>query len=264
MKTKLTLSTKLTSQGKTQLDHYFVSPPFKVLTLPTQDPAWQHSLNAMQMSASPGLLANDEIEIEITLAEQTALSLGTQAFTRVQAMNEGEVARQNTLIRLAPHSKLFYLPHPLVLHKMSGLIQKTRIELSENSQLIYGEIVAVGRVLNGERFAFQRFSSHLQIYQQNRPLLHDCIQWFPHQMDLTALSQMEEFSHQGSLVFFDLRKTNSEIKPLVQQIQTDIAELNSMLVGVSQLNEQGLIVRVLGHRSEQIQTLFEQLAQRLK
>ncbi|MBD4938158.1 urease accessory protein UreD, partial [Xanthomonas citri pv. citri] len=75
MQSKLLLSTKLTSQGKTQLDQYFVSPPFKVMTLPAYDDAWQNGLNAMQMSSSPGLLASDLLDIEISLADDTALSL---------------------------------------------------------------------------------------------------------------------------------------------------------------------------------------------
>lgn len=36
--------------------------------------------------------------------------------------------------------------------------------MDEQSELIYGEIVAIGRVLNDERFAFRQFSSHLKIY----------------------------------------------------------------------------------------------------
>ena len=36
--------------------------------------------------------------------------------------------------------------------------------MGEQSELIYGEIVAIGRVLNDERFAFRQFSSHLKIY----------------------------------------------------------------------------------------------------
>ena len=68
--------------------------------------------NAIQMSSSPGLLSGDRIDIQITLAESTALSLNTQAFTRVQAMNEGDFAEQNTFIQLEENSHLFYLPHP--------------------------------------------------------------------------------------------------------------------------------------------------------
>lgn len=264
MQSKLTLSTKLSSQGKTQLDGYFASPPFKVMTLPVYEDAWQNGLNAMQMSSSPGLLAGDQLDIEIALADDTALSLNTQAFTRVQSMNDGDYATQKTQITLGKNSRLFYLPHPLVLHKDSGFKQITEIELGEQSELIYGEIVAIGRVLNDERFAFRHFSSYLRISHQNRPLVSDRIQWLPSQFDLTALSQMEDFSHQGSLTYLNLAKTAVEMKSLVAEVQAWIADEKSMLVGVSQLNEGGLMVRVLAHRAESVQKLFEQLGKRLK
>ncbi|WGE31671.1 urease accessory protein UreD [Actinobacillus genomosp. 2] len=264
MQSKLLLSTKLTSQGKTQLDQYFVSPPFKVMTLPVYDDAWQSGLNAMQMSSSPGLLAGDLLDIEISLADDTSLSLNTQAFTRVQSMNDGDYATQKTCIKLGKNSRLFYLPHPLVLHKDSGFKQTTEIEMGEQSELIYGEIVAIGRVLNGERFAFRHFASYLRISHQNRPLVTDRIQWLPAKIALTSLSQMEDFSHQGSLTYINLAKTALEIKAIVNELQESMSEQKEMLIGVSQLNDGGLMVRVLAHRADIIQHLFERIGQVLK
>ena len=269
MNSKLSLSTKLSQSGKTQLAEYFATPPFKVMTLPSYDDAWANGLNAMQMSSSPGVLAGDVLDIDISLVKLTALSLNTQAFTRVQAMNEGESAMQTTHISLAENSRLFYLPHPLVLHKDSAFKQQTQIEMGEQSELIYGEIVAIGRVLNGERFAFRQFSSHLKIYAlqndgKKRPLVSDCIQWLPSKMNLTALSQMDNYSHQGSLTYLNLAKNNAEIKQQVQALQQQCSEEKDLLIGISQLNQAGLIVRVLGYRAEQIQQLFEKIGQYLK
>lgn len=269
MNSKLSLSTKLSQSGKTQLAEYFATPPFKVITLPSYDDAWVNGLNAMQMSSSPGVLAGDVLEIDISLAKLTALSLNTQAFTRVQAMNEGKSAMQTTHISLAENSCLFYLPHPLVLHKDSAFKQQTQIEMCENSTLIYGEIVAVGRVLNDERFAFRQFSSHLKVYAlqndgKKRPLVSDCIQWLPSKMNLTALSQMENYSHQGSLTYLNLAKNNAEIKQQVQALQQQFTDEKALLIGISLLNECGLMVRVLGHRAETIQQLFEKIGKQLK
>lgn len=264
MNSTLRLSTKRNAQHNTVLGDYFVSPPFKIVTLPAYDDPWQNGLNAMQMSSSPGLLAGDRLNIDIRLAQGTALSLNTQAFTRVQAMHEGQFAEQITQICLEPESRLFYLPHPLVLHEGSSFKQKTVIEMSERSELIYGEIVAIGRVLNGERFAFRQFSSHLKIYQQNRPLVSDCIQWLPSQMNLTALSQMEEYSHQGSLTYLHLAKTPLALKTMLDQLREQWSEQPEMLIGSSLLNEGGFMIRVLAHRAEHIQHFFEQIGKQLK
>ncbi|MFY1027415.1 urease accessory protein UreD [Actinobacillus seminis] len=263
MKTQLILSTKCNAQGKTQLDRYFVSPPFKLVTLPPKED-WVHELHAMQMSSSPGLLGEDEIEVDISLAKNTALSLTTQAFTRVQTMNIMDVAKQQTKITLAENSALFYLPHPLVLHKDSALQQTAEIEMTAQSRLIYGEIVAIGRVLNGERFAFRCFSSYLRITHQQRPLLSDRIYWQPETMALTAVSQMKDFSHQGSLVYVDLRLDHGQIKTLVSELQQDYATDDALEIGISQLNTGGLFIRVLAYRAEAIEHFFSQIGKRLK
>ncbi|WP_424410528.1 urease accessory protein UreD [Pasteurella sp. PK-2025] len=264
MHSKLILSTKLSEHGKSQLNDCFVSPPFKLMTLPVYDDPWQHGLNAMQMSSSPGLLGGDYLDIQISLAEDTALSLHTQAFARVQAMNAPHFAEQITKIQLAKNSCLFYLPHPLVLHKDSALKQKTQIEMGENAKLIYGEVVAIGRVLNDERFAFRHFSSHLKIATENKLLVSDCIQWHPATMNLTALSQMEDYSHQGSLLYLNLANTTTELKQHVLDIRDMIGEPTNMLIGISQLNEGGFMLRVLAHRAETIQQLFETIGLKLK
>ena len=73
MNSTLKLSTKLSLNGKTQLDEYFVTPPFKVMTLSAYADSWRNGLSAMQMSSSPGLLAGDRVDIQITLEKSTAL-----------------------------------------------------------------------------------------------------------------------------------------------------------------------------------------------
>lgn len=262
MKSQLSLSTKLTKQGKTALDHSFFTPPFKILSLPNPL-ASDKSLTVIQMSSSPGILANDELHIDLHLQAHTHLRLQTQAFSRIQSMNRGEKATQHTQITLSEGSRLVYLPHPLVLHKDSAFEQQTHIEMADNSRLIYGEIVAVGRTLNNERFAFHHFSSLLTIHYQHRPLLIDRTQWHPHKMPLTALSQMEQFSHQGSLIYLHTGQDSPHFKQKVAELQQYYASAQDMLIGISQLNEFGLIVRLLAHRAEQIEHCFKQIEQQL-
>lgn len=257
MQSRLSLSTKLNKQGKTTLDHCFFTPPFKILSLPTIHPA-DNRLTVIQMSSSPGILANDDLQIDLNLQANSRLRLQTQAFSRIQAMNEGEKASQHTQIQLAEDSQLVYLPHPLVLHKESAFEQQTQIELAHNSSLLYGEIIAIGRTLNDERFAFRQFSSLLTITYQNRPLLIDRIQWHPNKMSLTALSQMEHFTHQASLIYIHTGQSTAYFKQKVAELQ-QYQPPADMLLGISQLNEYGLIIRILALSAEQIEQCFKQL-----
>ena len=69
---------------------------------------------------------------------------------------------------------------------------------------------------------------------------------------------MEGFSHQGSLVYINLQKTSAEIKQIAQQLQQKETD-KSLLLGISQLNEGGLIVRVLGHRQSKFRNSLRKL-----
>ena len=74
--------------------------------------------------------------------------------------------------------------------------------MQPESTLIYGEIVAIGRVANDERFEFRQFSSHLkvQLVQENgkvNPLMLDCIQWLPSKMNLTVFKPNGRFFTSG-------------------------------------------------------------------
>ena len=75
---------------------------------------------------------------------------------------------------------------------------------------------------------------------------------------------MENYSHQGSLTYLNLAKNNAEIKQQVQALQQQFADEKDLLLGISLLNESGLMVRVLGHRAERIQQLFEKIGEQLK
>ncbi|MCP1661056.1 urease accessory protein UreD [Neisseria perflava] len=256
MHAKLTLDTQI-RQGKTTLKNCFVTPPLKLLPLPTQADGM---LRAVQMSASPGLLAGDIIETEIEVCEHGALSLFTQAFTRVLSMREGDKAEQRTHIRMQPHSRLCFLPHPLVLHEGSTLIQTTDIDLGDHCNLLYGEIIAAGRVLRDEKFAFARLSSHLNIRHHGREWITDNIQWQLAHYPLNVIGQMEGYTHQLNLFYADSGKMPSEIRAQVDDVYAALSESfadSNILWGVTQANEQVLCLRALANNAQDLQQLLQ-------
>lgn len=258
MHAKLTLSTQL--RGKhTTLKHSYVSPPLKLLTLPAQDDG---ILRAIQMSSSPGLLNGDHIQIHITLPENNALSLYTQAFTRVLSMNQGDKAEQHTHIIQHTGSRLCYLPHPLVLHTGSSLFQHTQIELQDNCELLYGEIIAAGRILNGERFAFERLSSTLNIQHHNQLLIHDNIQWQPAIHAPSVLGQMEHHTHQLNLYYIHTAYTASQIREHIEHLYSKLTALfpnhTHLLWGISQAHDTALCLRAISNNAQDLQHLLRE------
>lgn len=257
MQSKLTLSTRQ-RDNRTVLGDCFASPPLKLLTLPPQSDG---ILRAIQMSSSPGLLAGDRIDIDITLAENSALHLSTQAFTRVLSMHAGQTAEQHHLISQATGSRLTYLPHPLVLHDGSTLIQTTQIDLADRCRLVYGEISAAGRVLNGERFAFARFSSQLEIRHHHKLLVCDNIQWQPGRHPLQTLGQMESYTHQASLYYADTA-AEKPLKATLDRLHDTLTPgfSDGLLWGASLAADNVICLRALSHQAEMLEQLLHTAA----
>lgn len=262
MHSQLQLTTQLNQSGQTILASCFYTPPLKILTLPRMTtPVWPQALPAIQMSSSPGLLAGDHIDIAIELAQQTQLYLFTQAFTRVQSMPAATEAQQHTHICLQEHSRLCYLPHPLVLHRDAALTQTMHINLADNCQLILGEIIACGRVLNQERWDFHYLSSTLTLDYQQQPLLRDTIYWQPSLQPLNVLGQMEHYTHQASLYYVNTGASKAEIQQLINQIYTALLpnwplENKTCLWGITQAADGALCVRAVGMSAENLQRLL--------
>lgn len=256
MHAKLTLTTQQRG-AQTTLKTSFASPPLKLLTLPAQSDGM---LRAVQMSSSPGLLSGDVIETSIELAADTSLSLYTQAFTRVLSMYAGDKACQNTKIVQHSGSRLCYLPHPLVLHEGSSLFQRTEIELDNNCELLYGEIIAAGRVLRGEKFAFQRLSSLLTIALHGQDIIHDNIQWQPEKYPLNMLGQMEHYTHQLNIFYVhtaaDNATTRTTIERVFEHLDADMPSNAARLWGISQAHEHALCLRALSDNAQDLQDLL--------
>lgn len=258
--------------GISMLADVFVTPPFKVLTLPSPTGTatmtrWQGALKLMQMSASPGLLAGDRVEIRVSLAQGAALDWQTQSFARVLSMDAGH-AEQNLVIDMATGSRLCYVPHPLVLHAGAQLRQCTCVDLSDACALILGEVIASGRRLNDEHFAFAALSSRVQVYHRQQPILLDNIQWKPEQYALNVLGQMEGFSHQAGLCYvntnqdFDATPLYMALAEYLDATQKRLGA--NILIGVSQPSSPLLMVRGLAYHAEVLQELLQTCAQIMK
>ena len=251
-----------TRDGQSVLQNVFITPPYKIMSLPKSSPheRWSSALNLMQMTASPGLLAGDQTDIELQLHQNAGLYWQTQSFSRVLSMDDGQTAVQNTRIRMAAGSRLHHIPHPLVLHSGAHFQQSMRVDLTHDCELILGEVIASGRRLNDEHFAFSRLSSQTYIYQDAEPLLFDNIQWQPKTQNMLALGQMEGFSHQAGLYYVNTAADfrGAEVYQRLAEYLDAMQQQNgqAILLGVSHPSPSLCVVRGLAHHAELLQNIL--------
>lgn len=252
LKAKLHIETAL-RDGRTVLKKSFCTPPFKIANV-TEDR--KHcTLQLMMMSSSPGVLDGDNYNLQIDIAANCSLELKTQAYQRLYQMKQG--AQQLFNASMEKGSSLLYIPHPMVPHENSIFLSKNRISMEENCSLVWGEVMSCGRKLNGEVFKFSSYHNITEVFIQNKLVVKENILMRPFEINLKAVGQLEGYSHQASLLCISDHVRVEESTGNIINLLKDEAGIE---FGISSLPVNGLIIRLLGHKSEQLFDLLKNIS----
>ena len=238
---------------RTYLKKAFSTQPLKVADI-TEDKR-ANLLRLMLTSSSPGILDGDDYRMHIELGEGCSLALQTQSYQRLFTMKQG--AMQHMRVDMAPASSLCFLPHPVVPHEQSSFLATNQLYLSDACSLIWGEVLTCGRKLNGEVFRFTKYHSITQVFVNQRLKIKENLLVEPALMAMHAIGQMEGFTHQASLIYLNQQ---AAVKELTEPVVDYLAQQPDMLYGVTATPVNGLIVRMLGQRGEQLHQCLKTIA----
>jgi len=251
MKAKLDIEVGL-KERKTYLKRCFYTTPFKIADV-TEDKS-QNLLRLMLMTSSPGILDGDEYDITIKLAEECSLRVETQSYQRLFNMKRG--AWQRMEVNMSRGSSLSFLPHPSVPHKASIYVTRNKIYLSNDCKLLWGEILTCGRILNGEEFQFIKYHSITEVFLNRRLVIKDNLLVEPSVTNLSLIGQYEGFTHQACLLYLDEKADTSS---LTEQLKDLLSGCEHILFGISNLPVNGLVIRLLGSRAEQLYQILKNI-----
>lgn len=244
MKSHLHIQTAIRN-GITYLKQSYNTPPFKVANI-TEDKQ-SAPLHLMLMCSSPGILENDDHYIKINIEADSHLHLHTQSYQRLFSMKNG--ARQNMEVYLQKGASLVFIPHPVVPHKQAVLTARNKIFLQGDNRLLWGELLTCGRKLNGEQFDFVKYQSITDVFMNDRLVIRENWLVEPGVTNVQAIGQWEGFSHQGSLIILDKPET---IPIHYETIHNFLKQQQEITYGISILSTVGIIIRLLGHKAEQL------------
>ncbi|WP_194776191.1 urease accessory protein UreD [Pararhodonellum marinum] len=253
---KLHITVGFNAFGSYLKDKYF-TPPFKIANVGENrnDPACY----LMTMSSSPGILDDDDLDIQINLEAGSRMMLLNQGYQRLFTMKKG--AKQQMTINLQKNSELSYIQHPIVPQSQSIFHSKSTIHLEENCIFTYGEIITCGRKLCGEIFHFKRFQNLTEVFLNQKLILKDNILLQPDKIDINALGQVEGYTHQATLMYVNSR--NLEANAEVELMHEAMSKEEDLAFGVSQPLPQLVVLRVLGNGGEQLLDAFKKIEKSL-
>ncbi|MEO7769345.1 MAG: urease accessory protein UreD [Ferruginibacter sp.] len=249
---ELNISTA-TRNGNTFLKSTYFTTPFKVADI-TEDKK-QKRLHLMLMSSSPGILDGDQYRLKIELAQGCSLKLHTQSYQRLFNMKQS--ASQSLEVYFSPNASFCFLPHPSVPHAGSVFTASNKFFLSENCSLVFGEILTCGRKLNNEVFLFSKYHSITEVFHRDKLVIKENLMIEPAAINLDRIGQMEGFTHQASLLYIN---SIAEINSINELVTSLLSDEEGIVFGTSTTPINGLMVRILGNKAEQLQCCLKAIA----
>jgi urease accessory protein len=240
-------------QGVSYLEQSFFTPPFKIANITEQKRS--PDLKLMLMSSSPGVLDGDDYSLLVDIAENAQLELNTQSYQRLFDMKVGATQRQQ--INMGRNSAFTFLPHPSVPHQNSSFTNKSKIFMSDNCTLIWGEVLTCGRKLNGEVFLFSKYHSVTEVFLENKIVVRENLLLLPSLADPMTMGQMEGYTHQASLLYIGPQALENGFLDAVHEY---ISRQDDIMSGVSVLPANGIVVRLLGTGAETLHRHLKAIA----
>lgn len=145
-------------------------------------------------------------------------------------------------------------PIPLIPHRTSRFLSKTRISVAETGSLLYAEVVLPGRKYHheDELFGFDLYSSTIEATRREsgEKLFVEKFIIDPRETDLSRTGIMNGYEVFGNVILMTTKEKTMQVREAVEaglDKEADLAYGASLLPG-----ECGLIFKVLGMTSESV------------
>lgn len=218
-------------------------------------PKLQEHLEMIIMSASPGIMDDDTLDIEINMKAETNLKLFTQSFNKLHPMKRG--ARQTTVARIAQDAVFYYIPHPVTPFRDSIFKNDSSVYLENDAVLIWADVIGAGRIHMNEAFVFNSLHTTTKIYRNNKLILMDNQFLSPAKQPITGLLFFEGYTHQATFIFSALFA--KELKEELDEILT--LDYSDITYGFTKAADDIVILRALGNDGELLYDFMGMLGQ---
>ncbi|MGL5616325.1 MAG: urease accessory protein UreD [Sarcina sp.] len=193
----------------------------------------------------------------IEVKKSAKVIITTQAPTKVYKCEKNkEPSQQQTIINMEKGSRLEYISDAVILYKNAKYNQDTIINIEAGATLIYTDGITSGWSPDGAKFQYESVRMRNKVYFQGKLLLLDNLELIPKDYDVTKLGILEGYINFGTLLVIDERIDES----YVEKARELIKNLNlNLKYGVSLLEKNGLILRVLGNLTQEIQKAIDEV-----
>jgi urease accessory protein len=223
------------------------SSPLKILIPSPRGP----SVSACFSTYGGGLVAGDEIGVDVELGDGARCYLSTQASTKIYR-NPGLLPCGQTLkATLGRESVLVLAPDPVQAFGGSRYRQRQEFHLQRNSGLVVADWLSSGRVARGERWAFARYESRNEIFVNGKRLAVDSLLLDPADGPIESSHRMGRFNCVALLILAGGEIAAPAAQVLAAIGSRPVRRRSSLVCSASPLSG-GALVRIAGDRMEEV------------
>ena len=230
--------------GRTVLTRAFAKSPVKLIATNVRGVAcWVYTA-----TLGGGLVGGDEIALVAEVADGGRALLTTQASTKVYRSERRSA--QSVTATVAAGGLLAVLPDPIVCFAGARFTQAQRYDLHTDATLAVVDWMTSGRHATGERWAFSRYESRLDIVRNGQPVLVDAVVL---EDDLDSVA--------GRMGRFDILLTAVVTGPLAAPAIDRILDAaaaapvlpgGDLIISAATLRDGGVLLRMAGTGVEQL------------
>ena len=233
--------------GNTVLRRQSFAAPVHI-SKPHRDEGW---LVVNMASPSPGLLADDRVNVNVEVESGARLLLTAPSANRIHTMAEG-FAEVSQRFMVNAGGSLDVWPEYLIPQKDSAYRQKTRIEIQQGGTLLWTESIAPGRTAHGEVFEFRDMRIATDVVFNGHAIVRERYRIGREHPSIHGLRSIFPQGYYASIVC---------IAPTMESVSAKLAELGKSLdsshawIGYSQLAAGACVVKVIAADSPMLRTL---------
>lgn len=198
-----------------------------------------------------GLVAGDQIHVDLRCGPQTTTLWTTQSATKVYRSPLDQACRQALDATIGDGALLVAWPDPLICFAGSIYEQGQSFRLSSTASLVLVDCLSSGRRARGERWAFARYRSRNRIWVDDALVLEDALLLDPADGALDRAFCMGRFEAFATVILAG-PSIEAEAQRICREVESErLHRRSDFLCSASPLRA-GAILRILGQDPEAV------------
>lgn len=233
--------------GRSAVTRQRATDPLKLLC-PTRsgDAAWIYT-----STYGGGLVAGDEVDLSVDVRAGAMAVLSTQASTKVYRRDGARGAVQRVYGHIEPGATLAVMPDPLTCFADADYDQRQRFDLVGDGALVLLDWFTSGRRAHGERWAFHRYASRLELCIDEQCVLRDAVRLSDAEGPVAGAGRMGRFDCCAMLLLAGTSLAGPA-EDLVRSIEQRPLSPDAPCMLAASRSGWGAIVRIAGISTEQV------------